>query len=342
MPRSQLETLEKLLRLGHKDDHPVNLDDVVFIAIDFEYFDHITPDDSKNLNSQVGLAILYGRDLKTASLDSVITTYNFACGISSYCNNAAKKFLFGTSATIERKDMLKSIESLIPKSHYVVLVGHQMSNDLIALKTVGFNLQNIGIVVDTIKIANSIGYPRARLGFLLHEFGIPAGNLHCAGNDANFTLRLLLLLAISRIALPSEEQYRQRLKDIARQPLPEGKQIFPEARSTLGHWGGGGIRLREEKNRLTQMKRLQEIFEFQAESWNIASPALKEQLRQERAFMRQRLLDVLESDLYLDDALNISRSSESNSQELVTLEAIILEASGQIDSMLQRLVISDN
>jgi hypothetical protein len=60
---------------------------VVFIAIDFESIANIQIHLSRNLDSEVGLAILVRTDFK---FDSFISTYDFALGSSGYQQRAEK------------------------------------------------------------------------------------------------------------------------------------------------------------------------------------------------------------------------------------------------------------
>lgn len=172
------------------------LEDAVIIAIDFENINNIKEDLSFNLDCQAGFAILDTRSLR--SPHPAISTHNFATGSSRYCAQASKTFLFGRSITTSQKEILENIKFLFPPSRSFVLVGHDIRHDLRALEALGADFQDhiIG-VLDTSWIAHEVlPFYAGSLGDLLAELECPFDKLHCAGNDAHFTLRALLLLVV--------------------------------------------------------------------------------------------------------------------------------------------------
>ena len=82
---------------------------------------------SKNLPEifkvSLGSAILDTRDLVPSSSGSIITTYNFVTGPSSYCTSATRKFLFGNTIMISQQDMITRPESIITPTKDVILLG---------------------------------------------------------------------------------------------------------------------------------------------------------------------------------------------------------------------------
>ena len=77
-------------------------------------------------------------------------------------------------------------------------MGHDIKNDLQVLQLLNFNLHtSIGDILDVGRIASKI-LPNIpiTLSSIQSELRCPFQNLHTAGNDAYFTLRVLLLLAI--------------------------------------------------------------------------------------------------------------------------------------------------
>lgn len=126
-----------------------------------------------------------------------MSTYCFVNGYQKYSEKVAKRFLFGEAVVINETEILKNIESSIPKSRKLVLVGHEIQSDLRVLRHLGFDESSVIGIIDTQKIACEVLSTEPRtLGNFLTEFEYPSRNLHCAGNDAHFTLRLLLLLTI--------------------------------------------------------------------------------------------------------------------------------------------------
>lgn len=74
-------------------------------------------------------------------------------------------------------------------------MGHDIKNDLQVLQLLDFNLHtSIGGILDVGRIASKI-LPNnpITLSSILSELRCPFQNLHTAGNDAYFTLRVLLL-----------------------------------------------------------------------------------------------------------------------------------------------------
>lgn len=196
---SGLQLLQAFLGLTLEPSGSRVVDEVIFVAIDFEYlqnFEHYSR--HQDLNSQIGIAVLDSRDLISSPPRRAISTYNFVTGSPSYCAATTRKFLFGETSTIHQRDFLSTLESLLPRRRNIVLVGHGFWHDLRVLKLLNFDLHtSIVGILDTGKIASKM-FPNVSitLGSILSELQCPFQNLHTAGNDAYFTLRALLLLAI--------------------------------------------------------------------------------------------------------------------------------------------------
>ncbi len=256
--------------LGLKPSESQFSDNPVFIAIDLECLSNLKQDSSKNLNGQVGVAILDSRDLISSPPRTAISTYNFVTGSPSYCAATAKKYLFNKTITIHQRDILSSLESLVPRTRNIILVGHDIRNDLQVLQLLGFNLYtSIGGILDTRRIASKIlPYIPVRLSSILSELRCPFQNLHTAGNDAYFTLRALLLLAIKDY--PAEEvdsnhqEILSALKAITNVSVP--RKSDPQS-----------------KNIKKKQKRFQKNRKHQSKSWDMET---QEQIRAERAARR--------------------------------------------------------
>ncbi|KAK4205614.1 hypothetical protein QBC40DRAFT_344426 [Triangularia verruculosa] len=199
------------------------LNDTVIIAIDFEGINTIKSGfTQKEGNSQVGLAILDTKDLRKVPPEKLISTLNFAVGSSSYVTKASNKFIFGESITIQPSSMVQAIQSHIPQDRNVVLVGHAIENDLQALQALGFEFERPPSgILDTSGIANEVfGFWAGSLGELLGVLGCPFNRLHVAGNDANFTLKALLLLAAKWcIGHDQDDEVLDVLHDISTCPI---------------------------------------------------------------------------------------------------------------------------
>jgi hypothetical protein len=149
-----------------------------------------------------------------------------------------KKYLWGSSE-IYPSTMRRCIDKLVPRDRDIVLVGHGFSGDLDALSSLEFDLETsiIGIL-DTANITYELEMDHSTLGRLLGELECPksSARLHNAGNDANFTLRALILLPIKGYGdwnlntLNVEEEAISRietLRAIAMSPLPGVKRPKP-------------------------------------------------------------------------------------------------------------------
>jgi hypothetical protein len=153
-------------------------------------------------------------------------------GSDSYYAESAKKFLWGTSEKIPPSKMLECINKLVRRDRNIVLVGHGLGGDLAALSSLGFDFQTSVIgILDTANISSELEMDRCTLGRLLGELECPKSSTrhHNSGNEANFTLRALILLAIKgyeqrRIEMLMVKEERvartEALRSIAMTPLP--------------------------------------------------------------------------------------------------------------------------
>lgn len=124
------------------------------------------------------------------------------------------------------------------KLRNIVVVGHSFHGDCKLLREAGvdMNISTLPMVikiVDTLTIARSVLGKGGSVESLLKAFRIPYMNLHSAANDANLTLKaLLMLIHRSLRQFPSPElhgtvfktQASRRLawlQAVARQELPD-------------------------------------------------------------------------------------------------------------------------
>ncbi|KUJ17302.1 uncharacterized protein LY89DRAFT_570040, partial [Mollisia scopiformis] len=173
--------------------------DPVFIAIDFEDPNSVAYGFDRNSDTQVGLSVLDSRNIHSASAKQSlgIKTFNFVTGSNQYFKTSARKDLWATSEHIPTTEMLQCIKKVIPRDRNIILVGHGFSHDVAALQSLGFDFYtSILGHFDTDVIARRLKFEDVSLGAVLKELGCPTLNLHNAGNDANFTLRALILLGI--------------------------------------------------------------------------------------------------------------------------------------------------
>lgn len=260
MMKSQFQVLQYLfgLRSSHPPEIPVvcvelsnsSIKDVVFVCVDTEF----APNGRKLCNQefQLGVAILDTRALfelttstplaspqtqrgvaadnpKPCTAADILQTRNWCVGSPEYCLIASRKYAFGDSVSVQLKDLKRCFESMIPAYRDVVLVTHDGGgSDLKYIRELGIKIQPI-CTLDTQMVAQpplQLTY-RVSLKELLVTLKCPSGRCcrHVAGNDANFTLRALLMLSIRDldIAQYSEEQLTavELIKAVAQFPRPE-------------------------------------------------------------------------------------------------------------------------
>lgn len=119
----------------------------------------------------------------------------------------------------------------------IVLVGHGLRQDLITIRRRGVECLNIPTVVakiDTLYMSKMVLGRWGSLTSLLDD-KIPYAKLHNAGNDAQFTLQALLLLAYVSTSSSASRAVpwsrMQVLKKIARARLPELERRNEEERA---------------------------------------------------------------------------------------------------------------
>lgn len=91
----------------------------------------------------------------------------------------------------------------MPKRN-IVLVGHAIGADITFLKDMGYDVTNLSNLKDTIDTGDMWMYLKkaanpANLGAVLQDLGIIGWNLHNAGNDAVYTLQVMIGLAIKQV-----------------------------------------------------------------------------------------------------------------------------------------------
>lgn len=195
--RHGLRMLLEALNLSSRSLEPSNLCDVVVVSIDSENINTIMSGFSRMENCQVGLAILDTKDLLQISPSKLISTYNFATGSSAFLSKVSNKFLFGESVNISQLDISSSIESLFPKNRNILFVCHEFRSDLQVLRALDFPFpERLSGILDIFNMVDEVlEFWAGFLGDIVIMLGCPCNGLHCAGNDAHFTLRALLLLA---------------------------------------------------------------------------------------------------------------------------------------------------
>lgn len=175
-----------------------------FISIDIEAFEF-----SQQKITEIGISIY---DPLKEALSFVPNFTNIHILIKEhlhlrngkYVVDNKDRYLCGNSIILTKNEALKFIQSLL--DHYLIsryethgmnsiLVGHDIKGDIKWLKQLGLHLPANVKSLDTQIISRlSNGSNQLGLGKILNRYGIPHSYLHNAGNDAYFTLLLLLKL----------------------------------------------------------------------------------------------------------------------------------------------------
>ncbi|KAF6237285.1 hypothetical protein HO173_004754 [Letharia columbiana] len=180
------------------------------------------------------------------------------------------KYLFGETITIYQRDIVFNLESLVPRTRSIVLVGHEFRNDLKVLQLLRFDLHtSIVGLPDTGKIVSTTS-PNIpiTLSSILSELQCPFQNLHVAGNDADFTLRILLLLATRNY---TDEVVDSKHQEILTAPKATTNLSIPKRSDP------------QAKNIKKKQRGFQKNKKHQSESWDMETQG---QIRAERAARR--------------------------------------------------------
>lgn len=165
----------------------------VFVSIDTEFVSHMQQ------ATELGIA--------TRQKHSLVTARHIVVN-----GKQPKPFSFGASESVQRgSDLLpflvQTFARLQADHELVVLTGHDIPNDIHVLeKTCGWMVPDSVIIIDTLRIWRSwINIPNhGNLKDALSFFAIEAnkGEMHNAGNDAWYTLDLLVHKANQAVACP--------------------------------------------------------------------------------------------------------------------------------------------
>jgi hypothetical protein len=205
--------------------------EATLVSIDI---DELKEQDGFPVQFDIGISILPTQDLHDqcylASLHAQsapyrMRSYHWAVGTSDYYSTRPNRFCFGKRRCIPLSDLKERLKTLLGKSSPIILIVHGGHRKVTILKKLDIDLNPI-FTIDTTKAAR---YPHQAfydytLKKLLQDFGIPFTNkqLHVAGNDAHFTLRVLLMIAVAdvRRELDQVPIWVPVFEAIARAPLP--------------------------------------------------------------------------------------------------------------------------
>ncbi|KAL2263226.1 hypothetical protein VTK26DRAFT_7720 [Humicola hyalothermophila] len=226
----------------------------LFVAIDIEAYEF-----NQNIITEVGIAVLdTARTVGIApgkggegwfsliQARHIRVKENLWALNKKYVHGCPDNFDFGMSEIIKNKDVVPNIIQVIdkaastgstgkaPEHRPVVLVFHESFSDIKFLETLGYSVYDAGNVLEVVDTKEMHQYVTrsnnsASLASVLSALGIPHQHLHNAGNDAVYTLRAMIGLAVKR-----------RLQSLEGHPKkPKSHITFSEFKKDEG-WTSGG------------------------------------------------------------------------------------------------------
>ena len=232
---------------------PMNIfdSDVIFLAIDVEAWE-----DPPRPVTEIGLAILDTQDLHGIApgrageewhqyirgrhfrINEHKNKVNF-----KYLQGCPDRFEFGNSEFVSMSALasvlsscLRELSGKAPESHSnsttkagprnvptaprkLIIVGHDLLQDIAYCHSIGFSVLNHGGIIDTIDSAALFRAhthdPNARsLGNVMYHFDFAAWNLHNAGNDAVYTIEAMLAICVEAASERGSEQAQNKHEDI--------------------------------------------------------------------------------------------------------------------------------
>jgi hypothetical protein len=154
----------------------------------------------------MGVSVLHTQDLhdqchsSSRPKPSIIQSHHWVVENSAHMSSNSNRFRFWHYQCVPLCRLAERLKHLLGGfgAYPLILVVHGGHRERTVLRTLGIDLKPI-FTVDTLLAAR---YPLQRrcnlsLSTLLTDFGIhfETGHLHVAGNDAHFTLRVILMIA---------------------------------------------------------------------------------------------------------------------------------------------------
>ncbi|KAI0122265.1 hypothetical protein F4814DRAFT_446202 [Daldinia grandis] len=195
-----------------------------FVSVDIEAWEQ-----SVNIVTEVGLSILDTQDIINVPPGKdgygwfpFIKSHHFIIEENKhkvnykYVRGCPEKFNFGDSKFVGGNKIGRMIGKIVgdnesPDQRPVIIVGHAVGQDLSYLKKLGYNLWQTPQFIDEIDTRSMFQYLEKSsdgrgLSTLCEHLGILCRNLHNAGNDATYTLRAMIAIAVKQRASNSERQ----------------------------------------------------------------------------------------------------------------------------------------
>ena len=252
--------------------HPFD-NDVIFIAVDVEAWE-----DPPNPITEVGVATLDTRDLRQQAPGTNgegwqkcirarhfrIDEHKRKCN-HKYVDGCPDKFEFNNhqSTFVPDAHISNTVSDCFnppygndfPDTKHtlekrnVVLVGHDINQDINYLRKLGISLANFSCIVDTVDTANLFRVythePSSRsLGHILGEFDLMGWHLHNAGNDAVYTLWAMMAICVKQAVARDEvaEKREQKLREREEAAIEQAKErVRDESEGWDSTGGDGGV-----------------------------------------------------------------------------------------------------
>ncbi|RYP83229.1 hypothetical protein DL769_001425 [Monosporascus sp. CRB-8-3] len=191
---------------------------VRFVCVDVEAYEM-----NADLVTEVGLAVLDTDDIMDLAPGkngenwfSEIETVHFRIKEyssminSQFVRGCPDSFAFGNSDFVSSKDIAHEVGNIIGDNvsgdkRPVILVGHDIAQDLAYLQKVGYNPWRVPHIVDEIDTKSMFQRLKRSqdgrgLETVCSELGYPGYDFHNAGNDAHFTLRSMIVMAFRQMS----------------------------------------------------------------------------------------------------------------------------------------------
>ncbi|KAK9236644.1 ribonuclease H-like domain-containing protein [Lipomyces kononenkoae] len=172
---------------------------MVFISVDIEVYEL-----NHNCVTEIGVAVLDLRkgntkDVKPVGRHLRVKEYMHLKN-GKFVEDASEKFEFGTSEILTLKQSAEEVKKIFEEyKDRAIFVGHDGANDVRYLRQLGVELPEELPMVDTLTLwkINHGEDEQSTLGRLLMEYDIRSWNLHNAGNDAYYTVQVLMAMCVS-------------------------------------------------------------------------------------------------------------------------------------------------
>ncbi|KAI9640344.1 hypothetical protein NHQ30_011088 [Ciborinia camelliae] len=247
LPSEVLSQLSECNCQPFRLDSPDDFTDCIIVSIDLEVTKF--QDDIK----EVGICTLDTRDIKiskhqpTIDVNKVLSSYSFSLHRHK---GASTRFRYGETKRMARHNVKSMIERIFRtgspldqsiEARQVILIANGISSDLTNLRKFGLmpDLRKFPdiILIDTAEVGRRLIKEKIRMWLwsILEFFQIPFSHnsLHQGGNDANLTLKALIMLSLESCKdlswTPEQEKIRTLLLLVVREAAPYSQEQIDES-----------------------------------------------------------------------------------------------------------------